>query len=80
MPSLNPNHPVIRQVEDYYYKLLAAHMLKHGEREWNVTAEEVSAIKGLAVALDTRGGGLVVRIITCEEGKRLAREHGGLPH
>lgn len=80
MPTLNPNHPVIKQIEDHYYKLLCAHMLKHGEREWSVTANEIRAIEGMAVAIDTRGGGLIVRIMTYEEGERMAREEGGLAH
>ncbi len=78
MPVLNPNHPVMRQMDEQYYKLLCAHMLKYGEREWNVTEADVRAIEGRAIVIDTRGGGLVVRIIDDKDAEGIARAEGGL--
>ncbi len=77
--ELNPNNPVVRSMDGHWHKLTMAVMLKAGMDVCELTAEDIDKMGDgeRAIVVDTRGGGLVLRIVTMEEGKKLARLHGG---
>jgi hypothetical protein len=82
--ELNPNHPVVREMREQYHKLLAIVMADHGLDEFDVTVEMIDDFsriygEGAAVVVDTRGGGLKLRLVRGDEAARLARQEGGLP-
>lgn len=79
----NPNHPVVRQLDTEWHKLVAILMHDQGLAEFEITPEMIEAFaserEGHAVVADARGNRLVLRLVTAEEGERLARQEGGLP-
>lgn len=79
--ELNPNHPVTQMAHDNWHKLCAALMVKFGLTAVEITMADMEELghneKG--IALDLRGGKCVLRLLTMEEGERLARGEGGLP-
>ena len=81
MSELNPNHPVVVETRDQWHKLAAILMAKFGHNEVEILPEDVANLgdnqKGIVI--DTRGGRFVLRLVSMEEGERLAREAGGLP-
>lgn len=79
--ELNPNHPVTRKVHDHWHKIAGVLMVKLGKDAVEITSEDVDALgdNDKAVIADCRGGKFIVRLVTMEEGKRMAREAGGLP-
>jgi hypothetical protein len=81
MTELNPNHPVTRQVHDHWHKVAAILMMRLGVDSYEVTEEDVLQLgdNQRGVVADLRGGRFVVRLVTMEEGERMAREAGGLP-
>lgn len=81
MTELNPNHPVTRQVHDHWHKVAAILMMRLGVDSYEITEEDVQRLgdNQRGVVADLRGGRFVVRLVTMEEGERMAREAGGLP-
>jgi hypothetical protein len=79
--ELNPNHPVTREVHDHWHKVCGILMMKLGKDAVEITESDVTALgdNERAVVADCRGGRFVVRLVTMEEGEKLAREEGGLP-
>lgn len=79
--EINPNHPVTQQVHDHWHKVAAILMMRLGVDSYEVTEEDVLALgdNRRGVVADCRGGRFVVRLVTMEEGERMAREAGGLP-
>ena len=79
--ELNPNHPVVLVARDQWHKFCAILMSKFGKTEMEITVDDVTALgdneKG--IVLDMRGGRCVLRMVSMEEGQRLARKEGGLP-
>ncbi len=80
--SGNPNHPVVRQLDTEWHKLVAVLVHHLGLTEFEITAEMISEFankrEGHAVVADARGGRFVLRLVSAEEGERLARQEGGL--
>lgn len=79
--ELNPNHPVTREVHDHWHKIVGILLLKMGKDSVEITEADVIALgdNQMSVAFDTRGGKCFVRLLSMEEGERLARREGGLP-
>lgn len=79
--ELNPNHPVLQESRDHWHKFCAILLQKMGKAEIEITLADVAELgdneKG--IVLDMRGGRCVLRMVTMQEGLRLAREEGGLP-
>lgn len=75
--ELNPNNPVVREISDQWHKLAAIVMNKLGVQELEILAGDIDGMAGKAIVADARGGKFVLRLVTMEEGMKLAREHGG---
>lgn len=83
MRELNPNHPVTAQMREQWHKVLAVLMCRLGMTEFEITSEALVAFErdypGGAVVADARNGRFIVRLVTAEDGERMARAEGGLP-
>lgn len=79
--EINPNHPVTRQAHDHWHKVAAILMMRLGVDVLEITEDDVSKLGNneKAVVADCRGGKFVLRLVTMEEGEKLAREAGGMP-
>jgi hypothetical protein len=78
--ELNPNHPVVAETRDHWHKIVAIMMSTYGLSEFEVTIDAVARLGDgtQGVVMDCRNDKMVVRLVTMEEGERLAREAGGL--
>lgn len=75
--ELNPNNPAVRAAHSHWHAITAIIMHKHGLKEVEITPADVSVCEGKAVCIDERGGKCVIRLMSMDEAKKLAREHGG---
>ncbi len=79
--ELNPNHPVTMESRDQWHKIVAILMLKFGVTEVEITVDDVMGLAerldGTCVVLHPVGKKMFVRLVSMEEGQRLAREAGG---
>lgn len=80
--EINPNHPVTQMAHDNWHKLCAILMQKFGKTEIEITKADADALGDMekGIVLDLRGGRCILRLVTMEEGERMARGEGGLPH
>jgi hypothetical protein len=80
----NPNHPVVRELSDQWYKICAALMLKFGKTEIQITEHDLKRLSDsdkANIVADTRGDRfLTLRLVSDDEAIRLAKKEGGLPH
>lgn len=88
MKELNPNHPVTRTAHDHWHKIVAVLLHKFSDilpNEVAITSRDLQAMtdafpEGMpVVVLEDRDGALRVRLVSEQEGARLARKAGGLP-
>lgn len=79
--ELNPNHKVTASVHDEWHKFAAILMSKFGQDEVEITIEDVEKIRDgeRCIVMDNRGDKCVLRLMSMDEGERLARQEGGLP-
>ena len=81
--ELNPNHPVTTQVRDQWHKLLAFAMFKNGTRTLTITLADMNrfeeVLPGGCIVFQPKGDAITIRLVSAEEGERLARQQGGLP-
>jgi len=79
--ELNPNHPVTSTMHDHWHKIAAILVNRCPGKTTTVRLDEIErmAADGLAITIKETAGGLELRIVTMEEGNRLARQEGGLP-
>lgn len=78
----NPNHPITRTVHDHWHKIAAMIMLKLGLRIVTITHADLVKFAGedIDIVLHEHDKVLDIKLVSKEEGERLAREEGGLPH
>lgn len=78
--ELNPNHPITQTVHDHWHKIVGIIMAKLGHDALEITEEDLALLgdNEKCVVADCRGGKFVVRLMSMEEGKKLARQEGGL--
>jgi hypothetical protein len=79
--EINPEHPVVRELHDNWYKICALLLFKlAGAREVRITAEDIRGMEnryrpGMPVVMvHAKKDELVVRLVTEEEGRRLAAQ------
>jgi hypothetical protein len=80
--ALNPNHPVVKETQEQWYKLCAILMFKYGQAEVQVTAEDIARFMQSGksnITIHPKNDVITLRLVTDEEAARLAREAGGLP-
>jgi hypothetical protein len=80
--ALNPNHPVVKEAEEQWYKLCAVLIHKQGLTEVKITSADLDAFmrSGRAnITIHPSADTITLRLVTDEEAQRLARQAGGLP-
>jgi hypothetical protein len=78
--ELNPNHPVTKSAHDQWHKILAVVMLKLNVTHVEITVEDVACLGDgtSAVVVQEINDVMHVRVVTMEEGRKLAKAEGGL--
>lgn len=79
MSELNPNHPVVNNIRDQWYKLAAILVNRTPGGKTVITLDEVQRMAGKAITIKETKFGIELAIVSMEEGERLARQEGGLP-
>lgn len=84
MDELNPNHGVTIEMRDQYHKLLAFMIWRSGGDRIVITASDLERFQndrpdGTNLVVEPKDDILTLRIVTDDEGRRLARMAGGLP-
>lgn len=77
--ELNPNHPMTSGMREHWHKLCAILVNRTPHKETVISLDEIMRMDGLAITMKEEGNGIVLRIITMEEGENLAKKEGGLP-
>lgn len=77
--ELNPNHPVTSKVHDHWHKIAAILVNRCPNGETVIPVEEVERVAGKAITIKETARGIELRVVSMEEGKRLARQEGGSP-
>lgn len=78
--ELNPNHPVTREASEVWHKVAALLTQRLGGSVV-LTTDEITRLEGKAITIKfTDTEGIVLNIVSMEEGERLAKLEGGLPH
>jgi hypothetical protein len=80
--SLNPNHEVTQALNDVWFKVAAALLLKLSPHGIIITPEDIEKLSNAAkrnIVADSQPNGLHLYFVDDVEGKRLARQEGGLP-
>lgn len=75
--EFNPDHPVTRELHNLWYKMAAAIMLKAGWTEVVLTIDDLQRIDGKAILAKPSHDTITIRLVTMEEGERIAKEEGG---
>jgi hypothetical protein len=81
MSSLNPNHEVVRRLDQQWHKLCALAMVSMSTNHIVLTAEDIDyfTATGLFITVQELPDGLHLKLVDEATAHRLAREHGGLP-
>ncbi len=84
MVFLNPNHRMTQATEDQWHKIAGLILHKLGQREVVLTKQDILSATDpgggmLCIAIEEKADGIHVRLVSEAEGRRLARENGGLP-
>lgn len=84
MTELNPNHPVTATMHDHWHKLVGVLLYKFGLDVVEIMQADIEGfaehIDGGAVAVEEKGGRLVLRLVVgAEAAEALAKKEGGLP-
>jgi hypothetical protein len=79
--ELNPNHAVTTAVREQWSTIAALIMHKLGRAHVVLTVDDLNAIAAdpQAIVVQEKRDGLHLRLVSMEEGERLARMAGGLP-
>lgn len=80
--ELNPNHPVTSTMHDHWHKIAMLLVARLPGKQTIITAEEIERVAGRgdqAITIKETGAGLELRVVTMEEGRKLASQEGGLP-
>jgi hypothetical protein len=78
----NPNHPVVREMQEQWYKLCAIVMHKQGLTQIEITDADIEAFmrSGRAnITVHPSGNVITLRLVSDAEAEGLARQEGGLP-
>jgi hypothetical protein len=84
--AINPNHPVMKEIENQWYKLCAILIHKSGETSIEITPADIQALSDMfggeapAIIADARGGAFKLTLMPISEGIKLGTMEGGLPH
>jgi hypothetical protein len=80
--ELNPNHPVVIETREQWYKLCAILLFKSGSVRAEITTEDIDRFtkSGLAnIVVHPKGDVITLSLVSDSEAMRLARKEGGLP-
>lgn len=80
MSEINPNHPMTAAVHDQWHKLCAVLVQKLADGHAVITLRDLQLMSpGTCITVQETIHGIELRLVTEEEGMRLARQQGGLP-
>lgn len=78
--ELNPNHGTTQRARELWPKFCAILMHKMGEKDVEITIDDIKALGDETfIVIDERGGRLVLRLVNKQKAQQLAAEEGGLP-
>lgn len=81
--EINPNHPVTREVHDHWHKIAAILLHKMGMRELRITLADLQAwahdFPDGAIVIKANNFDFVLRLVSADEARELAKKEGGLP-
>lgn len=80
--TLNPNHPVVMEAEDQWYKLCAILIHKFNQTEVDITAADVTSFATSAVCnivLHSKRDSITLKLVSDADAIIIARQAGGLP-
>jgi hypothetical protein len=82
--KLNPNNETVQKLDDQYYKLLGLVIHKYDLGEVVITGEDldkwIKDTDGMpCLYAHDKEDGLHIKVVSEAEGRKLAKEHGGLP-
>jgi hypothetical protein len=78
--ELNPNHPVTQAVSDHWHTICAILMNKMGTDHLIITQRDIQRMTpGSCIVIHEKKDGIHLKMVSREEGERMAREQGGLP-
>lgn len=79
--ELNPNHPTTSKIHGHWHKIAALLVMRTPNRRTTITLDEVNqlAADNVAITMKETAAGIELRIVSMEEGERLAKQEGGLP-
>lgn len=80
--EFNPNHPVTAKLRGQWHKLLAVVIHKYGEV--TITSADIESLNATypgmqGIVVHDSADGLHIWLVDEAEGRRLARDEGGLP-
>lgn len=78
--ELNPNNPVVRAARGHWHKIAALIMHKTGVDHIEILPVDVDAMnaRGVDITISDSNERITVRLVTHEEGRRLAAEFPGV--
>jgi hypothetical protein len=79
--EINPNHPVVQEMREQWYKMCAILLFKSGVTKIEITASDVErfANSGLAnIVCHPHGDVITLQLVSDAEAMRLVRKEGGL--
>ncbi|MFZ1007672.1 MAG: hypothetical protein WAN65_12595 [Candidatus Sulfotelmatobacter sp.] len=79
--ELNPNHPTTSNMHDHWHKIAALLVMRTQKRRTTITLDEVNqlAADNVAITMKETAAGIELQVVSMDEGKRLAKQEGGLP-
>lgn len=84
--EMNPHHQTLQSLREHWHVIIALLIVKHGElaaggrRELVITQNDFLAFpKDACVTVQELHDGLHLRLVSAEEGMRIAKREGGLP-
>jgi len=80
--ELNPNHGVVAELREQWYKMCAIIMFKQGLTRVVITNDDIERFvnSGYAnIVAHPHGNVITITLVTDKEAARLARKEGGLP-
>jgi hypothetical protein len=79
--ELNPNHPTTSTMHDHWHKIALLLVARLPGKQTVITLQEIEAVGDgqQAITIKDVGIGLELRVVSMDEGRKLAKQEGGLP-
>ena len=78
--EVNPNHPVIKETRDQWYKIAALLMMKFGVKETVITLDDIKKMPDdVVIAIDSKSNHIRLFLTDMKTALELAKKEGGMP-